>query len=104
MGVGLASLRADRPDRLAGVRVLFSGSPAMMFEPLFERFTEGTPLSVMTRMLLENALQPKPLDELFERTAQKQYHRELLFSTVVHVMILAACRLYKSPCAVPTEQ
>src|SRR5260370_24663215 len=74
-----------------------------MFEPVFERFTEGTPLSVMTRMLLENALQPEPLDELFERTAQKQYHRELLFSTVVQVMILVACRLYKSPCAVYTE-
>ena len=75
----------------------------MMFEPLFERFTEGTPLSVMTRLLLENTLQPKPLDDLFERTAQKQYHRELLFSTVVQVMILVACRFYKSPRAVHTE-
>jgi hypothetical protein len=75
----------------------------MMFEPLFERFTEGTPLSVMTRLLLENTLQPEPLDELFERTATKQYRRELLFSTIVQVMILVACRLYKSPCAVYTE-
>ena len=39
----------------------------MLFEPLFERFASGTPLSVMTRALLENALQPDPLDELFER-------------------------------------
>jgi hypothetical protein len=75
----------------------------MLFEPLFERFAEGTPLSVMTRALLENALQPDPLDELFERLAVKQYTRELLFSTVVQTMALVACRLYKSPRAVYTE-
>jgi hypothetical protein len=44
----------------------------MLFEPLFERFACGTPLSVMTRALLENALQPDPLDELFERLAVTQ--------------------------------
>src|SRR5262249_62027032 len=75
----------------------------MLFEPLFERFAQGTPLSVMTRALLENALQPEPLDELFERLAVKQYTRELLFSTVVQTMALVACRLYKSPRAVYTE-
>src|SRR5881394_1438939 len=75
----------------------------MLFEPLFERFASGTPLSVMTRALLENVLQPGPLDELFERLAQKQFTRELLFSTVVETMALVACRIYKSPRAVYTE-
>jgi IS4 transposase len=75
----------------------------MLFEPLFERFAQGTPLSVMTRALLENALQPEPLDELFERLAVRQYRRELLFSTVVATMALVACRLYKSPRSVYTE-
>lgn len=75
----------------------------MLFEPLFERFAQGTPLSVMTRALLENALQPEPLDELFERLAVRQYRRELLFSTVVAAMALVACRLYKSPRSVYTE-
>src|SRR5947208_11658582 len=75
----------------------------MLFEPLFERFASGTPLSVMTRALLENALQPEPLDELFERLAVAQYTRELLFSTVVETMALVACRIYKSPRAVYTE-
>jgi hypothetical protein len=83
--------------------VLLPGSLAMLFEPLFNRFTEGTPLSVMTRALLENVLRPEPLDELFERLAIKQYKRELLFSTVVNTMALVACRLYKSPCAVYRE-
>src|SRR5918998_329677 len=75
----------------------------MLFEPLFERFASGTPLSVMTRAMLENALQPDPLDELFERLAVKQYTRQLLFSTVVETMALVACRIYKTPRAVYTE-
>lgn len=75
----------------------------MLFDPLFERFACGTPLTVMTRALLENTLQPQPLDDLFERLALKQYTRELLFSTVVATMALVACRLYKSPRSVYTE-
>ena len=57
----------------------------------------------MTRALLENALQPDALDDLFKRLAVKQYTRELLFSTVVQTMALVACRIYKSPRAVYTE-
>src|SRR3954464_3452654 len=76
----------------------------MLFEPLFERFACGTPLSVMTRALLENALQPDPLDELFERLAVTQYTRELLFSTVVETMALVACRISTAPRAVYTER
>jgi hypothetical protein len=75
----------------------------MLFGPLFERFAAGTPLTVMTRALLENTLQAQPLDDLFERLAIEQYTRELLFSTVVATMTLVACRLYKSPRAVYTE-
>ena len=75
----------------------------MLFDPLFERFACGTPLTVMTRVLLENTRQPQPLDDLFERLARKQYTRELLFSTIVATMTLVACRLYKSPRAVYTE-
>ena len=72
----------------------------MLFEPLFERFAQGTPLTVVTRALLENALRPEPLDELFERLAVKQYTKELLFSTVVDTMSLVVCGFYKSPHAV----
>jgi len=75
----------------------------MLFEPLFQRFACGTPLTVMTRALLENALRPEPLDELFERLAVRQYTKELLFSTVVQAMALVACRIHKSPRAVYTE-
>lgn len=75
----------------------------MLFASLLERFAAGTPLSVMTRALLENAFHPDPLDELFARLAVQQYTRDLLFSTVVQTMALVACRIYKSPRAVYTE-
>src|SRR3954466_14722 len=75
----------------------------MLFDPLFERFACGTPLTVMTRVLLEHTLQPRNLDDLFERLALRQYTRELLFSTVVATMTLVACRFYKSPRSVYTE-
>src|SRR3954466_3579098 len=75
----------------------------MLFEPLCERFACGTPLSVMTRALLENALQPDPLDELLERLAVTQYTRALLFSTLAWTMALVASRLYTSPRAACPE-
>jgi len=40
----------------------------MLLETVFERFVQESPASVMVRALLENVLQPGPLDELFERT------------------------------------
>ena len=48
----------------------------------FENFVKESPLSVMLRGLLENLFAPKKLDEWYERTAMKQYTRELLFSSI----------------------
>jgi hypothetical protein len=72
----------------------------MLLGEVFERFVQDSPLSVMARALLENALQPGPIAELFERTAQVQYTDKLLFSTVVDTMGLVVCGFYKSPRAV----
>jgi hypothetical protein len=52
----------------------------------FEAFVERSPLSVMARGVLERAFEAKRLDELFEKTAEKGYTRELLFSTLVRLM------------------
>jgi len=52
----------------------------------FEAFVERSPLSVMVRGVLERAFEAKRLDELFEKTAEKGYTRELLFSTLVRLM------------------
>jgi hypothetical protein len=57
-----------------------------MLPSVFQPFLEKSPVCVMAQAVLENLFQPERLDELFERTAQKQYKRTLLFSSVVELM------------------
>ncbi len=68
----------------------------MLLGQVFERFIKESPVSVMVRGLLEKALCPQILDELFERSAKTQYTRELLFSTVVNLMSLVVCGVHPS--------
>lgn len=56
------------------------------FEKAFQPFMEERPIAVMARGVLENLLHSEKIDELFQRTAQVQYTRELAFSTVVDLM------------------
>jgi IS4 transposase len=63
----------------------------VILEPIFERFVKESPLSVMARATLENVLPAADVDDLFERTAQTGYTRELLFSTLVDLMALVVC-------------
>jgi hypothetical protein len=65
----------------------------MLFGKVFERFATKTPVTVMLRGLMERALAPGPLDQLFADTAQLQYTRELLFSTTVDLLAAVACRI-----------
>ena len=51
--------------------------------PIFERFVEKSPVTIMVRAMMEVILAPEKLDDLFETTAQTGYTRELLFSTLV---------------------
>lgn len=66
----------------------------MVLEPLFDRFVAASPLSVMVRGTIEHALSGQALDDLFARTADRQYTRELLFSTVVDLMSLVVTGTY----------
>jgi hypothetical protein len=63
----------------------------MLLDPLFDRFVAGSPLSVMARATPEHTLPAHALDDLFERTAERQYPRAWLFSSLVGRMSLAAC-------------
>jgi IS4 transposase len=72
----------------------------MVLAGVLERFVEKGPLSVMVQGALENIFHPEAINDLFERTATKQYTRTLLFSTVVDTMSLVACGIYKCPNAV----
>jgi hypothetical protein len=60
----------------------------MILGEVFERFIAESPFCVMLRVLLEQSLPAQAVDELFEQQAQQQYHRELLFSTIVNLMSL----------------
>src|SRR5271155_2614649 len=57
-----------------------------MLPTVFDAFIQKRPICVMARVVLENFFLPERLDALFERTAEKQYKRTLLFSSVVELM------------------
>jgi hypothetical protein len=63
-----------------------------MLCPIFERFSEASPITVMLRVTLERIFSAEKLDELFEAKREKQYTQELLFSTVVAIMSLVVCK------------
>jgi hypothetical protein len=68
----------------------------MLLGKIFERFANGSPLTVMLRGTLEYALRPELLDQLFAATARQQYTHKLLFSTLVDVTALVVCRIHRS--------
>jgi IS4 transposase len=68
----------------------------MILSEVFERFAEESPVSVMARAVLENALTPTAVDRLFEEVAQRQYTRDLLFSDVVDLMGTVVCKIRPS--------
>jgi hypothetical protein len=65
----------------------------MILGDVFERFAQDSPLSVMARGVMENALSPTLVDRLFDDVADKQYTRRLLFSSIVDLMSLVVCRI-----------
>lgn len=65
----------------------------MILSDVFERFARDCPLPVMAQGVLENALSPWVVDQLFEDVAERQYTRKLLFSSIVDLMGLVVCRI-----------
>jgi IS4 transposase len=57
-----------------------------MLPDILRSFVEQSPIGVMAHAVVVNLFQPERLDALFERTAERQYHRTLLFSSVVELM------------------
>jgi Transposase DDE domain len=68
----------------------------MIHSEVFERFVADSPVCVMVQTLLENTLPPTTVDALFERHAELQYTRNLLFSDVVQLMSLVVCGIRPS--------
>lgn len=67
-----------------------------MLGKVFERFVEKAPVAVMVRGILERTLGPEALNTLYDRVADRQYTRELLFSSVFQLMNLVVCRVQPS--------
>jgi hypothetical protein len=67
-----------------------------MLGKVFARFVEKSPLSVMVRGTLERVLGAEQLDAWFARTAQKQYTRTVLFSTVYDILSQVVFRIKPS--------
>jgi DDE family transposase len=66
---------------------------AMYLEAVFERFATKSPVTVMSRALMENALAPDVLNSIFAEHAEHQYEKKLLFSSVVDLMGLVVCKI-----------
>jgi hypothetical protein len=75
-----------------------------MLGKVFDRFVEKSPISVMVRGTLERVLGTDQLDAWFARTAQKQYTRTVLFSTVYDILTQVVCRIKPSVRAAYREQ
>ena len=63
-----------------------------MLSPVFDRFVDVSPISVMARSTMERVLNPEQLDAWFDRTAKEQYTKDLLFSSVFDIMSQVVCQ------------
>jgi IS4 transposase len=67
-----------------------------MPDELVERFEQAFPLSAMARALLEASIAPQWVDEVFETHRQRQYPKQLMFSSVVSLMTMVTMGLRSS--------
>lgn len=72
------------------------GTNPMVLDAVLDKFIQRSPVTVMMRAVMENVLSPAAIDEVFERTAERQYLRELLFSSVVDLVGLVVGRVHPS--------
>ncbi|HKG90419.1 MAG TPA: transposase [Gemmatimonadaceae bacterium] len=68
----------------------------MALDAVLARFVAQCPVAVMARLALQRAISAEWVDGVFEAHRERQYTRELLFSTVVDLMSLVALGLRPS--------
>jgi hypothetical protein len=54
-----------------------------LFTAVYDRFAEHCTVTLMARIIHERAFSAKAIDALFERESERQYTREILFSSLV---------------------
>lgn len=72
------------------------GDVAMILDAVLDKFIQRSPVTVMMRAVMENVLAPAAIDQMFERVAERQYARDLLFSSVVDLVGLVVGRVHPS--------
>jgi hypothetical protein len=68
----------------------------VLFENVFAKFIEQSPVSVMFRGTLENVLAAERLNHIFAATAQRQYCHQLMFSTCAELLAAVVSRMRRS--------
>ena len=67
-----------------------------MFDGILQKFADQAPATVMVRALLEQLLNAERLDQWFERTRGDQYTRQILFSSLVGLLLQVVCKTQAS--------
>lgn len=67
-----------------------------MFGEILQKFAEKSPITVMVRGLLEHLLDAKKIDRWFDTVRQVQYTKEILFSSIVSLMLQVVCKIRPS--------
>ena len=67
-----------------------------MFSEVFERFIQNRPVAVMVRVLLESFLNADQLDRWFDTIRPVQYTKNILFSSMVGLMLMWVCNIRPS--------
>lgn len=68
----------------------------MILRDVVDRFESKSPICVMAKVAMENVLSAERLDLMFENTAERQANKQLMFSAVVDIMGLVACKIQPS--------
>ena len=68
----------------------------MSFSSILSRFMDNSPIPVMAQALLEKALSPEKLESCFMSATDKQYTRDLLFSSLFELMSLVVTKSFPS--------
>jgi len=64
-----------------------------MFSDIFQRFIQKRPVATMVLILLENFLNADKLDRWFNTVRQSQYTKEILFSSIIGLMLNVVCNI-----------
>jgi hypothetical protein len=67
-----------------------------MFSDIFQQFIQKRPIATMVLILLENFLNADKLDGWFNTVRQSQYTKNILFSSIVGLMLSVVCKVRPS--------